>query len=162
MNGGAVIYRGRVLLLSAVAISLYSLPPLAYPVHAQPPVKVCSLLPKSEVKKHLPWIAALDGMQPEETPIGTRSSSCNYPSVDIQVLFFKQETVDALKKLDGVEKLSGIGDEAYFRNNRGDYAEVFVKVGNRILTVQGNVNNNMPTVKAGAISLAKALVEKLR
>ena len=70
--------------------------------------------------------------------------------------------MDAIKKQSGVEKLSGVGDEAYFRDNRGEYAEVYVKVGNRILTVQGNVNNNMGAIKAGSVSLAKALVEKLR
>ena len=150
------------LFVAGILAGVFSTTPRAYFEGDQPPVKVCSLLPKAEVKKHLPWIAALDGMQPEEIAIGTRGSSCNYPSADIQVLSFSQGTMDAIKKQSGVEKLSGVGDEAYFRDNRGEYAEVYVKVGNRILTVQGNVNNNMGAIKAGSVSLAKALVEKLR
>lgn len=60
----------------------------------------------------------LDQMAPEEEPIGTSGSSCNYPSVMIQVIPFTRVTVDALRKK-GVETIAGLGDEAYFHNNGG-------------------------------------------
>ena len=53
---------------------------------AAPRIKACSLVPKEEVKKHLPWNAVVDRMEPEEEAIGASGSSCNYPSVFIQVL----------------------------------------------------------------------------
>jgi hypothetical protein len=146
---------------------------LALPVRAWRPVtqgraptgsiKVCSLLTKAEVKKHLPWAVFLDQMDPEETPIGNSGSSCNYPSVDVQVLTFQRGTIDALRKKGGLESVTGIGDEAYFHNNANRYAELYVRVGDRMLTLQGNVSaGGIDAVKPGVLSLARAYVEKLR
>ena len=136
------------------------------PAQAKAPagtVKVCSLLTKADVKKHLPWAAFLDQMEPEETPIGNSGSSCNYPSVDVQVLAFRQGTIDAARKKGGLESVSGIGDEAYFHNNANRYAELYVRVGDRLLTLQANVSaGGIESVKPGVLSLAKALVAKLR
>jgi hypothetical protein len=127
-----------------------------------PAIRACSLLPKAEVKKHLPWIAALDQMPAEEEAVGKSGSSCNYPSVFIQILPFAQGTIDAFKKSGGMEAISGVGDEAYFRNNKDRYAEVLVRAGKYLVTLQANVDNNMATVKANAVNLAKALVAKLK
>lgn len=79
----------------------------------------------------------------------------------IQVIPFTRVTVDALRKK-GVETIAGLGDEAYFHNNRGEYAELYVRVGTRALTVQANVDDDMSTAKTGAVNLAKALVARLR
>ena len=125
-------------------------------------IKACSLLTKAEVKQHLPWIAALDQMPVEEEAIGNYGSSCNYPSVTIQVLPFSQGTIDALRKQGGLENVSGLGDEGYFHNNPNGYAEFYVKVGKQMLTVQANARDKVDAVKPGALSLAKALVAKLR
>ena len=142
---------------------------LSQPLRAQSPAKperiqACSLLPKEEVKKHLPWRAMFDRMAPEEEPIGATGSSCNYPSVDIQVLPFSQGFMDSARKQPGgVEAITGIGDEAYFRSNPQGYAELYVKTGKHILTLQADVppNGSIASVKPGVISLAKALVSKL-
>jgi hypothetical protein len=80
-------------------------------------IKVCSLLPKEEVKKHLPWNAVVDRMEPEEEAIGPSGSSCNYPSVFIQVLP-GTKTAGPPSQNGGYEAIAGVGDEAYFRNNR--------------------------------------------
>ena len=151
-----------VLSIASLAGSL-SQPLLASPSQAQR-IQVCSLLPKEEVKKHLPWKAMFDRMAPEEEPIGAGGSSCNYPSVDIQVLPFSQGFMDSARKQPGgVETVSGIGDEAYFRNNPQGYAELYVKIGKHIVTLQANVppDGSIASVKPGVISLAKALVAKL-
>ena len=76
------------------------------PVSAQQ-AGACSLLPKEEVKKHLPWIDFLDSMPIEEEPIGSSGSSCNYPSVFIQVLPFSQGLMDAVRTQDDTEAVSG-------------------------------------------------------
>jgi hypothetical protein len=125
-------------------------------------VSVCSLVPKEEVKKHLHWIAVLNSLPVEEEPIGTSGSSCNYPSVFIQVLPFAQGTIDLVRKKSGIETISGVGDEAYLHNNRNQYAELYVRAGKHLLTLQANMDGKIESVKPGVLNLAKALVEKLR
>lgn len=137
----------------------------AYPVQAQKAsqrIGACSLLPKAEVRKHLPWNDIVDRMPPEEEPVGAAGSSCNYPSVFIQVfpvgrLVRGQPTTEP-----GWQPISGIGDEAWFRPNRTNYAELYVKTATHTLTIQANANGNVEAVKPGAIDLAKALLAKLR
>lgn len=125
-------------------------------------IRACSLLPKEEVKKHLPWNSVLDQMQIEEESIGASGSACNYPSVYIQVLPFSQGMVDSLHAKGGLEAVDGVGDEAYFHNNADRYAEVFVKVGEHMLTLQANVDGDIESVKPNVLNLANALVAELR
>ena len=127
-------------------------------------IQVCTLVPKEEVKKHLPWIDALDRMPITEEPIGANGSSCGYPTVDVQVLAFNRGFLDAARKSAPLETIPGIGDEAYFRNNQNRYAELFVKVGPRLLTLQAGAEGagKMEAVKSRVIELAKVYVAKLR
>jgi hypothetical protein len=125
------------------------------------PIKACSLLPKEEVKKHLPWDASLDKMPLEETPISNTGSSCNYPNAHIRVFLFHPNNIEEMKQGRPVETLRGIGDGAWYRNNRNRYAEVFVHKGKYAVTVQGSSKVSIDDAKAGAIGLAKALIEKL-
>jgi hypothetical protein len=128
---------------------------------SSPRINACSLVPKEEVKKYLPWIDVLDSMAPEEEPIGDSGSSCNYPSVFIQVLPSSSRILELAREKGGLETISGVGDEAYFHNNADRYAELYVRVGNHLLTVQANVNDTIESVKPGVLSLAKALAAKL-
>ena len=124
-------------------------------------IAVCSLLPKEEVKKHLPWEGFLDGMPIEDEQVGAAGSACNYPSVYVQVLPFSQGTIDFVRGKGG-EAVEGIGEEAYFRNNENGYAEVLVKVGGHLLTLQANADDGIDSVKPNVLSLANAFVAKLR
>jgi len=72
-------------------------------------IKAFSLVPKEEVKKHLPWIPALDRMPIEEEPVGTSGSSCNYSTVFIQVLPFSQARIDLMRKKSGIETAVPLG-----------------------------------------------------
>ena len=125
-------------------------------------VQVCTLLSKEEVKKYLPWNAVLDRMPLEEVPIGANGSSCEFPTVGVQVLPFSQGFVDAARKSAPLEPIAGVGDEAYFRNNQNRWAEVLVKVGPRLLTLQASGDGKIEAVKPRVIELAKAYVAKLR
>jgi hypothetical protein len=125
-------------------------------------VAACSLLSRDEVKQYLPWIPALDRMAEEEEPIGINGSSCNYPSATIQVMSFSRKTMDNVKAMPNTQAVSGVGDEAYLRNRDNEYAELFVKIGERFLTVQANLNNNFDALKPGTLGLGRALVAKLR
>jgi len=127
----------------------------------QPRIEVCKLLPKAEVKKYLPWMDALDQMPIEEEAVGA-GSSCNYPTVHVQVLQFSQGFIDAVRKSGPLEPISGVGDEAYLRNNKNRYAELVVKVGTRLLTLQADIDDSIETIKPKVIELAKAYVAKLR
>jgi hypothetical protein len=148
-------------LIGVIAVSVSS--PL--PLQAQPApqrIAVCSLLPKTEVRKHLPWNDIVDRMPPEEEPVGTYGSSCNYPSVFIQVfpvgrLVRGQPTTEP-----GWQALTGLGDEAWFRPNGTNYAELYVKTATHTLTIQASANGNVDAVRPGAVSLAKALLAALR
>jgi hypothetical protein len=55
-----------------------------------------------------------------------------------------------------------LGDEAYFRNNKNMFAEVFVRVGQRLLTLQADADDNVAAVKPKVIGLAREYVAKLR
>ena len=127
-------------------------------------VKACSLLPKEEVKRLLPWNNRLDQFPPEEEPLGASGSGCEYPSVRVQVLPYSAQTIEAARKRGKLENVAGVGDEAYLWENPQGYLELYAKVGMRLLTLQANVGpgQTQATVKPGAVSLAKALTPKLR
>jgi|RhiMethySRZTD1v2_1073278.scaffolds.fasta_scaffold404095_3 hypothetical protein len=126
-------------------------------------INACSLLTKEEVKKIVPWAAMLDQFPVEEEPVGTSGSSCNYPNVHIQVLPYTPGFVETARKQEKFEPLPGVGDEAYFRDNRGEYAELLVRSGQRIVTVQKDIGTNRTaeTEKPAVVALAKALIAKL-
>ena len=152
----------RSLLLAAAAVCAAS--PIGMAFQSPPPViKVCSLLPKAEVKKLIGGDKVFDMFAPEEEAVAG-GSSCNYPGVRIQVIPFQQSTIDAVRKRAPVEAVSGVGDEAYLHDNRGRYAELIVKIGPRLLTLQRSVatGQTVASVRPGVIDLAKALVAKLR
>ena len=151
-----------VLSASLVSLGAQSKPPQPASASSAQKIAVCKLLPTADVKKHLPWRPELDQFPPEEEAIGTSGSSCNYPSVMIQVLPFSQGMIDGAKKKGGLEAVRGIGDEAYFHNNRNRFAELYVKSGKYLVTLQSNWDGKDPSVKAGTLSLAKALLGKLR
>ena len=129
-------------------------------------VKVCSLLSLEEVKKLAPWEPHLDQFaKGEEEPIGSAGSSCNYPTVFIQVMAFHQSFIDGVRKTGiPLEAVSGVGDEAYVRNNRGNYAELVAKVGPHSLTVQLSIERNktFESTKPSLVAIGKAYAAKLR
>ena len=129
-----------------------------------PAVKVCALLTQVEVRKLIGGSSAIDHLfKPEEEAVAG-GSSCNYPDVMIQVIPFRQSTFDTMRKRGGVEAVSGVGEDAYLYDNRGTYAEMYVKVGPHLLTLQRSIGmgQTLASVRSGVIDLAKALVVKLR
>jgi hypothetical protein len=128
-------------------------------------VKACSLVPIAEVKKLAPWPPQLDQFaKAEEEPLGTYGSSCNYPTVFIQVMSFRQSTIDAARKAGALEPAAGVGDEAYLRNNKDRWAELIARVGPHLLTLQLSIDTNKTydSTKPALIELAKVFASKLR
>lgn len=128
-------------------------------------INACSLLTREEVKKIMPWPAVVDQFPTQEEAIGTDGSSCEYPSVGIQVLAFRQSMLDSAQKIGKLEPVPGVGDQAFIHHRMTTlFAEMYVKVGDRLLTIQASVptGKTIDDVKPAVITLAKALVAKLR
>jgi hypothetical protein len=154
---------GQALVLVAAATCVAGPSSLA---QQRPPERVdaCSLLPKDEVKKLIGGGPLFDQFPAEEEPLGPSGSACNYAGVMIQVLSFSQGTFDAAKKRGRLEAVTSVGDEAYLYDNPSGYAELYVKVGTRMLTIQRDLDAKatVASVRPAVIALANALVAKLR
>jgi len=150
-------------------------PIIAFAVHllsssaaAQQPspatLKACQLLPKAEVKRLINAGRLFDSLPVEEEPLGTYGASCNYPELTLQVLTYSTSRIESARKQGGVETVTGVGDEAYFWANPQGYAELYVKVGRLLLTLQRDVSRGQTAagVRPGVVALANALVPKLR
>jgi len=128
-------------------------------------VKVCSLLSLAEVKKLAPWPSHVDAIaKPQEEAIGSTGSSCNYPGVSIQVMVFRQSFIDTLRKAGPLERVSGVGEEAYIRNNRDYFAELVARVGPHLLTVQLSIGSSktFDMTKPSLLEIGKVYAAKLR
>jgi len=131
----------------------------------------CSVLPANEVKRLIGLPDPLNlytTLPPEEQPVG-RGSSCNYPSVHVQIDPFAWPTIDALraKTPTDYEAIPGVGDAAYLRANKKssvEFAELYARIGTHVLTIQLDVPEGKATaaVKPGMVALAQAYVSKLR
>jgi len=152
-------------LIAAVALAA-ALPAAQKPGGSAPaPSKIdaCSLLTKAEVKEHLPWASHVDRLPVEREDIGETGSACNYPTVYIQIFPYSRHSMDAAHKSRKQEPVAGVGDEAYISANRTYYAELIVKVGPRMMTLQASIPRGATyeTTKPKTIALAKALIAKL-
>ena len=127
-------------------------------------IKVCGLLPRADVKRLINGNQVFDMLPPEEEPLGTYGSSCNYPGVMIQLMPFQQGTIDTMRKRGRLEPVSGVGDEAWLYDNPAGYAELYVRIDKRFLTLQRDIDRGqtLASVRPGVIALANALVAKLR
>lgn len=162
-----LLVKTSLIVLVTVAVGWQTAPasqkPVASSASVPQRVSACSLLTREEIKKIVPWAPMLDQFKAEEEALGATGSSCTYPGVHIQVLPFSQGTIDAAKKRGKLEPVAGVGDEAYLYENPAGYAELYTKVGPRLLTIQKTVRvgETMEAAKPPVIALAKALAAKL-
>jgi hypothetical protein len=131
---------------------------------AAPAPGACSIMRKDEMKP-FSSNAFFDQFPPEEEKSGN-GSACNYAGVYIQIDPFPFSTVENMRRQPGqsFEAAPGIGDAAFVRNNRGQYAELFGRVGQRVLTIQMDVGpqENFASVKPRLLRLATALAARLK
>ncbi|HKU17463.1 MAG TPA: hypothetical protein VJQ52_23925 [Steroidobacteraceae bacterium] len=133
-----------------------------------PPLHACSVLTRAEVRKFVPWSDQIEGIFPQaEEDQFPNGSGCEYPSVRVQVMSTSPEQwkrwVETSKN-PTVERIAGVGEEAYIRDNQGRFAELYAKSGSRLVSLQKNLNNGETTQasKPQLIALAKAVLAKLR
>jgi hypothetical protein len=129
-------------------------------------MSACSLLTKEVVMKYATENGKrlLDLIKPMEDEIGAVGSGCEYGGIMLQTDPFGR--AEELRKSPGKEwqGVSGVGDTAYFRNNRHDYAELMVWSGTHHFTIQMSVpmGSTAESIKPNTIGLANYLITKLR
>jgi hypothetical protein len=143
--------------------------------NGKPAIAACSLLTKELVLQVSPYEQQppaerdmhrqlLTHLPPREEPAGASGSACNYGGIHMQIdPFASPARVEKdLAKL--AVPLSGLGDVAYFRDKHGRFAELYVRAGARVLTIQMDTPNDRTpeSIKPNVIALAEALLPKLR
>lgn len=133
---------------------------------ATPGAGACSLLTRELVMKVSGSVNKLVfDLPPEEEPVGKSGSACHYADITLQIDAFTPDRIDEVAKNDKEwVPVSGVGDRAYFRNNKNNYAEVIGRVGARTFTIQLGVpfQSTAEKIRPNAITLANAIVAKLR
>jgi len=102
--------------------------------------------------------------KPEEEPVGVNGTYCEHGGIGLQVNPFARP--DDLRKSPPKDwqPVTGVGDTAFFRNNRNSYAELMVWTGPNHFTIQLHVptGDTAESVRPKAIGLANAVIAKLR
>ena len=108
-------------------------------------------------------LAAVLLVAPMEDALGKSGSACWYGGITLQVDPFASATFEKQRDKAWVP-VSDVGDSAYFRDNRGNYAELYVRVGGRALTIQMDVprGRTSASIQPNVIALAKALLPRLK
>jgi len=140
----------------------------------KPPVAACSLLTKELVLQVSPYEQhppaerdmhrqLLTHLPPREEPVGASGSACSYGGIHMQIDPYASpaKVEKDLAKL--AIPLPGLGDVAYFRDQHGKFAELYVRAGVRVLTIQMDTPNDRTpeSIKPNVVALAKALLPKL-
>lgn len=152
--------------LSAIALAI-ALSGFAQHVTAadDPTQHACSVLTRAEVRKHVPWPDQMESLKEEEDRTAN-GSGCEYPSVRVQVMSTSPDHwkrwVDAVRN-PTVERVAGVGEEAYIRNNKGRFAEFYAKSGGYLVSLQKSLKagETMQTSKPELTALAPAILAKL-
>ena len=134
---------------------------------AKPRVSACALLTKDLVVQHTPYTKesqkVLMQFQPEEEAVGTAGSMCSYLGVTFQLdPFAAPQRLEADMAKTWTPSV-GLGDVSFFRDNKGEWAELYVRKGHRVITLQVDVPDGCTAaeIKPNTIALGKALLARL-
>jgi hypothetical protein len=156
------------LVIGCFARSASALPPEGASAAGKSAMSACSLLTKELVTKVSPEDKeALDlvmSIPPSEDPVGPSGSSCGYGGVNLQIDPFASPARIEKDLATQWTRVSGLGDIAYFRDNSGRWAELYVRAGARVLTIQMGVptGRTAESIKPNSIALAKEILPKLK
>ena len=128
----------------------------------------CSLLTRELIRKVTPYEGkALDVNLmggPEEDTLGAGGSDCTDGGISVQI--DPRFTFEGFKGQKGWEHAEhvGVGDEALFHDNIGQWAELVVRSGSHLLTIRMNIprGKTAESIKPNVIALAKELLPKLK
>jgi hypothetical protein len=134
---------------------------------AKPAIRACSLLTKELVSKITPYDEEQKRLvftiPPQEDSVGASGSACEYGGIHLQIDPFPWTTVEKVGDKTWVA-VPQVGDAAYFRDNRGDYAELAAHVGARVVTIQMSIptGRTADSIKPNVVALANAVLPSLK
>jgi hypothetical protein len=132
---------------------------------AKPAPAACSLLTKELLAAHTPAstqsFTLMMQVPAQEGKIGT-GSSCEYGGVMLQVDPFPVANFERL--FGKYTSVAGVGERAYFHDNKGRWAELAVLAGGRMVTIQMGVptEKTAASIQPNTVALAKAILAKLK
>jgi hypothetical protein len=142
--------------------------PLTLPIPQTTPLRACALLTKDLALKVTASAdkRIFDMFPPDEEQIGANGTACEYGDIGLQIDPFTPAGLERSVKEQGPQwsPVPKVGDRAWFRDNRGLFAELVVIVGTHTLTVQMSVpaQRTAEQIKPNTITLVNELVPKLR
>ena len=135
------------------------------PASGKPAIRACEVLTRDVVAKFDTGNPKMRDLIPrEEEAIGSHGSSCNDGSIFVQIDPFLNSDSYRKSPAKDWQAVTGVGDTAYFHNNRDRYAELMVWSGRHHFTIQLSVpdGRTAEAVKPNTIGIATALVAKLK
>ena len=126
----------------------------------------CSLLTKDVVTQVSPKspesLKLMLTVEPMESKSGA-GTLCSYGGITMQVDAVTPASMEKVRDKTWVA-VPGLGDTAYFHDNRGNFAELYVQAGKRTLTIQMSpgTGKTVEETKPNTIALAKLLLPKLK
>jgi len=133
---------------------------------AKPAVRACALLTKELVIQVTPYdkktLDLVLTVPPMEDSLGASGSACSFGGITMQVDPFAPAVFERQKK-DTWVVVPGLGDTAYFVDNSGRWAELYVNAAGRVLTIQMDIpmGKTAASIQPNVIALAKAILPKL-
>jgi hypothetical protein len=161
----------RLMMVLSLAMSSVALDAMAQQAgkqgaDAKPAAGACSILTRDVVMAHSPAskeaLNLIMKIPPQEDKIGAAGSACQHGDVMLQINPFPVANFDAM--FSRFTPVPGVGDKAHFRDNRGEWAELAVLAGNRMITVQMDVpsGKTAASIQSNTVALAKAVLAKLK
>lgn len=154
---------GRFLMCACIALQAGS------GANAQSVPHACDLLTRElAMKVSVAANKAVFDLPPERDTSGTAGSSCDYGGITLQIDPVGPATVDSRSKQKGREgvwvSVPGVGNRAYFRDNRSIFAELMGVVGSRTFFIQMGVpfQGTAEGVRPNLVALANAIIPRLR
>ena len=151
-----------------LAAGIASSAPVVVSTLQTPALRACTLLTK-ELALTVTAAAnkrVFDILPPEEERIGVNGTACEYGDIRVQIDAFTPAGLEGSVKKDGPQWVAvpNVGDRAWFRDNRGNYAELAVVAGAHTLTIQMGVpfQGTADKIKPNTIALANELLPRLR
>lgn len=124
--------------------------------------KACSILTKDLVLPLTQNPKLLDLIPPEEEPLANGGAACEFGPVRLQLYRPRSSPTKTQQK--DFEAIQGVGDLAYFHNNRDRYAELMVWSGIRFFTLQVSVpsGSTAEATKPKTVALANQIIARLK
>ena len=161
-------------LLTAVVAIAWLVPPTsafqARGATATTNVRACSLLTTDLIRKVTPYEGKALEINlvgsPEENTLGAGGSDCSHGGISL-LIDPSRSNFDSFRKQKGweqAEHIAGVGDEALFHDNIGEWAELVVRSGSHLFAIRMDIptGKTAASIKPNVVALAKAILPALK